>query len=73
MVEQVFQNLKDKNYEALYDTLPAGTRSRIVTRAIRERPAPHAGRLRSEPDGDRKSKGVREISPSLIPSSTAGC
>ncbi|MDQ2855252.1 MAG: hypothetical protein M3R68_02900 [Acidobacteriota bacterium] len=28
-VERVFQNLKDKNYEALYDTLPANTRSRI--------------------------------------------
>ena len=29
-VEQVFQNLKDKKYEALYDALPAGTRSRIA-------------------------------------------
>ncbi len=29
VVEQVFQNLKDKNYEALYDTLPAGTRARV--------------------------------------------
>lgn len=29
-VEQVFQNLKDKKYEALYDSLPAGTRSRIA-------------------------------------------
>ena len=29
-VEQVFQNLKDQKYEALYDALPAGTRSRIA-------------------------------------------
>lgn len=29
-VNKVFQNLKDKNYEALYDTLPANTRSRIT-------------------------------------------
>jgi hypothetical protein len=28
-VERVFQNLKNKNYETLYDTLPANTRSRI--------------------------------------------
>jgi hypothetical protein len=29
VVEQVFQGLRDKNYEALYDTLPAATRSRM--------------------------------------------
>ncbi len=29
-VEQVFQNLKNKKYEALYDALPAHTRSRIT-------------------------------------------
>jgi hypothetical protein len=28
-VEQVFQQLKNKNYEALYDTLPAGSRARM--------------------------------------------
>jgi hypothetical protein len=28
-VERVFQDLKSKNYEALYDTLPSGTRSRL--------------------------------------------
>jgi hypothetical protein len=30
VVEKVFQSLKDKNYSALYDTLPAGTRSRLT-------------------------------------------
>lgn len=30
VVEKVFQSLKDKNYGALYDTLPANTRSRIT-------------------------------------------
>ena len=29
VVERVFQSLKDKSYDTLYDTLPAGTRSRI--------------------------------------------
>ena len=29
VVEHVFQSLKDKNYEALYETLPACSRSRI--------------------------------------------
>jgi hypothetical protein len=29
VVDRVFQNLKNKNYEALYDTLPAATRSRM--------------------------------------------
>ena len=29
VVEQVFENLKNKNYEALYDTLPSSTRSRL--------------------------------------------
>ena len=28
-VESVFQSLKNKNYESLYETLPSGTRSRI--------------------------------------------
>ena len=28
-VESVFQSLKNKNYETLYDTLPSGARSRI--------------------------------------------
>jgi hypothetical protein len=28
-VESVFQTLRDKNYEALYDNLPTGSRSRI--------------------------------------------
>jgi hypothetical protein len=28
-VESVFQSLKNKNYESLYDTLPSGARSRI--------------------------------------------
>ncbi len=28
-VEQVFQQLKNKNYEALYDTLPEGSRARL--------------------------------------------
>jgi hypothetical protein len=28
-VEKIFQNLKDKKYEALYDTLPSGSRLRI--------------------------------------------
>ena len=30
VVQQIFQQLKDKNYEALYDTLPAASRSRIT-------------------------------------------
>ena len=29
VVEKVFQSLKDKNYEELYDALPAGSRSRM--------------------------------------------
>jgi hypothetical protein len=29
VVERVFQNLKNKNYEALYDTLPTATRARM--------------------------------------------
>jgi hypothetical protein len=29
VVEKVFQSLKDKNYDALYETLPAGTRTRL--------------------------------------------
>jgi hypothetical protein len=29
-VDKVFQNLKSKNYEALYDSLPANTRARIT-------------------------------------------
>ena len=29
-VETVFQSLKNKNYESLYETLPAGSRSRIT-------------------------------------------
>lgn len=29
-VESVFQSLKNKNYESLYDTLPSGARSRIT-------------------------------------------
>ena len=29
-VEKIFQSLKDKNFESLYDTLPANTRSRIT-------------------------------------------
>lgn len=29
VVEKVFQSLKDKNYDALYETLPAGSRARL--------------------------------------------
>ena len=30
VVQQVFQQLKDKNYEALYDTLPSASRERLT-------------------------------------------
>ena len=30
VVQQIFQQLKDKNYEALYDTLPSASRGRLT-------------------------------------------
>jgi hypothetical protein len=56
-VERVFQNLKDKNYEALYDTLPAGSRSRIT----RERFASSLRRTQDNYALDRMEVGNTKV------------
>lgn len=57
-VDKVFQNLKDKNYEALYDTLPANTRSRIT----RERFASSLRRAQDNYALDRMDVGKIKVS-----------
>ncbi|MCU1268021.1 MAG: hypothetical protein JWM21_4339 [Acidobacteria bacterium] len=57
-VTTVFQNLKDKNYEALYDTLPANTRSRIT----RERFASSLRRTQDTYVLDRMEVGKIKVS-----------
>jgi hypothetical protein len=57
-VEKIFQSLKDKNYEALYDTLPANTRSRIT----RERFASSLRRTQDNYALDRMDIGKVKVS-----------
>jgi hypothetical protein len=57
-VDKVFQNLKSKNYEALYDALPANTRSRIT----RERFASSLRRTQDNYALDRMDVGKIKVS-----------
>jgi hypothetical protein len=57
-VERIFQSLKDKNYEGLYDTLPANTRSRIT----RERFASSLRRTQDNYALDRMDIGKVKVS-----------
>ncbi len=57
-VDTIFRNLKDKNYEALYDDLPANTRSRIT----RERFATSLRRSQDNYALDRMDVGKIKVS-----------
>lgn len=57
-VERVFQSLKDQNYESLYDSLPAGSRSRIT----RERFASSLRRTQDNYALDRMEVGNVKVS-----------